>query len=263
MSRAAATRPAAASRGRRSPKSGGKALPVEGYLAESERPLAALVFLLPQILAYEVGTRVLTTGAGAEWRIVAFSLIERFFALFGVVGQLVPAVLVVATLLACHAAKRERWSLRARVPLLMAVESVALALPLVLIGGVMMRYLPGTPSLAAPELRHLVSAFGAGIYEEFLFRLAAFAGLHFLFVDVGRMREGRATLLIVCVTSLGFAGYHYLGNEPFGDWRVFAFRSVAGAMFGWLYLLRGFGVTAGAHTAYDLIIVSLRRAVGP
>ena len=56
-----------------------------GYWADSERPLTCLVFLLPLVITYEVGTRFFIAGAlqGHEQQIIAFTLMRRFFALFG------------------------------------------------------------------------------------------------------------------------------------------------------------------------------------
>jgi hypothetical protein len=62
---------------------------------------------------------------------------------------------------------------------------------------------------------------------------------------------------MVSISSLLFAGYHYLGSEPF-IWQTFAFRTAAGLYFGVIFVFRGFGITAGSHAAYDVLIVLLR-----
>ena len=51
--------------------------------------------------------------------------------------------------------------------------------------------------------------------------------LSLLFVDVMKIHRFPAYLLIVAISSLGFAAYHYLGAEAF-NWRTFVFRTVAG-----------------------------------
>ncbi len=45
-------------------------------------------------------------------------------------------------------------------------------------------------------------------------------------------------------------------GEPF-DWNTLAYRSVAGVLLGTLFMLRGFGITAYAHTGYDLYVLGL------
>ena len=52
-----------------------------GYFAESERPLAALLFLLPLLIFYELGTKrwAIDPATLGERRIIAFNLLRRFF----------------------------------------------------------------------------------------------------------------------------------------------------------------------------------------
>ena len=39
---------------------------------------------------------------------------------------------------------------------------------------------------------------------------------------------------------------------------LFAFRTVVGVYFAWIYTARGFGIAVGCHTAYDLMVIALR-----
>jgi hypothetical protein len=69
---------------------------------------------------------------------------------------------------------------------------------------------------------------------------------------------------MVVVSAISFSLYHYqlplftfsglTGSEPF-EWQSFIFRTLAGIYFGMIFLIRGFGLTAGAHASYDIIIV--------
>jgi membrane protease YdiL (CAAX protease family) len=105
----------------------------------------------------------------------------------------------------------------------------------------------------------LVLSLGAGIYEELIFRLIGFNLLGFILIDLWQVPKSRAYVLMVVSSGLLFALYHYLGYEHFG-WRTLAFRTAAGIYFGVIYLTRGFGVTAGTHTSYDIIVVLLGLA---
>ena len=56
-------------------------------------------------------------------------------------------------------------------------------------------------------------------------------------------------------SSLLFAAAHYVG--PYGDplqWRSFLFRTLAGIFFAVVFLYRGFGIAAGSHAAYDILV---------
>jgi membrane protease YdiL (CAAX protease family) len=104
-----------------------------------------------------------------------------------------------------------------------------------------------------------VLSLGAGIYEEMVFRLVALTLLHLLLIDVLRVNKTWSYLLMVLISSLAFAFYHYLGTESFA-WRSLVFRTVAGVYFAGLFLVRGFGVTAFSHSCYDILVISLRWA---
>ena len=146
----------------------------------------------------------------------------------------------------------------------MAAESFFLAAPLVALGLIAAMHLPlNLPAQAsvAPADRPavLVMAVGAGIYEELVFRLIGFAVLHLLLVDLIGLKPRLGTALTLVASAALFSAYHYLGREAF-DPQTFAFRTAAGLWFGAIFLTRGFGVTAGAHAAYDLLIVAVAWA---
>ena len=71
-----------------------------------------------------------------------------------------------------------------------------------------------------------------------------------------------ASVAIAAVgTSLFFALAHYLGTHAESlDWQsqwfwyTFLFRFLAGIFFSSLFLLRGFGIAAGAHAGYDILV---------
>ena len=95
-----------------------------------------------------------------------------------------------------------------------------------------------------------------------VFRLVALTVLHMLFIDVLRMRKSAGYLLMVVISSLAFAFYHYLGAETF-TWRSLVFRTGAGVYFAVVFLTRGFGVTAFSHSCYDIFVIYLRFATTP
>jgi hypothetical protein len=231
-----------------------------GYLACSELPLASLVFLLPLIVLYEVGTWRLASDPvqRTEQRIIAFTLMRQFFSFFGATAHYLPALTVAGILLAWHVLRRDSWHVHVAHVFGMAVESIILAGPLLIIAIVFVLYVrlaAGGPD-TSPSL--VVLSIGAGIYEEFLFRLVVFWLLGLLLIDVFGMRKFWAYLLMVLTSALSFSIYHYLGNEPFQA-RTFAFRTGAGLYFGAVFAFRGFGITAGSHAAYDMIVVLMRN----
>jgi hypothetical protein len=100
----------------------------------------------------------------------------------------------------------------------------------------------------------LVGFCGAGIYEEALFRLLLLPPVIWLFSLFGATRPWAIGLAIVA-TSLAFSAAHYAGvqGEPF-DWFSASFRCLAGAFFATLFVYRGFGIAAGTHALYDVLV---------
>lgn len=237
-----------------------------GYFRSAEGPLYSLLFVLPLIAAYELGVRQLATTPsaagepGTQPQIVAFTLMQRFFVWFGATGAMLPALAVVGILLAWHVARKDAWSVNPLVLLGMLFESALLAIPLIGVGFAVANHMAlwNIPAIDPATLKLLVLSCGAGVYEEAVFRLGAMTLLSFVLCDVLRVPPRAGLVVVVLTSSLLFALYHYWGSEPFA-WRSMVFRSIAGIYFAALFLTRGFGVTAGAHAAYDIFVVSMRQ----
>lgn len=236
----------------------------ETYFRQSRRPLAALIFILPLILLYEAGTWWfhLDPAGRSETRILAFTWIRRAFAHFGAHGTLLAPAAVICLLLGWHLFARHPWRLRITVPMAMAGESALLSVPLILLVGLV----TGTHLLQRPTIDDwaalVVLGVGAGVYEELIFRLIGFALLHGLLVDLAGLRAGISLGVTIAVTSVAFALYHHVGGgEPF-TWLAMLFRTAAGVWLGLIFAARGFGLAAGAHAAYDVLLVTLLGAAG-
>jgi hypothetical protein len=230
------------------------------YLERSRGPLASLLFVLPLLILHEIGVHqyAMVIGSGTEYRVAAFGLLMRFFHTFGASGRYLPALTVVAVLLATHVAQRDRWVFDLRLPGLIAAESLAWAAPLV---AVFFLLAPTAPTfLESGEWKLMASLYlGAGVYEELIFRLAGFAVLSFVVIDVLRLSRKVATPLIVFCAAIAFSGYHLWGSVTL-PWQSLLFIGLRGVYYGIIFLERGFGVTVGVHTAYDLMLLALREA---
>jgi membrane protease YdiL (CAAX protease family) len=144
----------------------------------------------------------------------------------------------------------------------MAAESAVLAFPLLalsrVLGNCMALY-----SVEGEWQGGVVLALGAGIYEESVFRLGTITLLNIALIDVLRMNRGAAIGVILVGSSVLFGAYHYWSPESgWFDWGDFVFRTASGVYFGFLFMTRGFGVTAGCHTAYDVYYFVLRGMMG-
>jgi hypothetical protein len=229
-----------------------------GYLSQSERPLTSLVFLLPLILAYELGTLYFMDGSaeGHPQQIIAFVMMRRFFEMFGATVSYLPALAVVSVLLSWHVARGDAWTVRVDVLAGMVVESAVLAVPVLVIGYVLSTYLP--LAAGSSQTRELVIlSIGAGVYEELIFRLVLLNVLSLLLHNALQLKGWWVGALMVLTSGVLFSAYHRLGDSGALRVQPFLFRTLAGIYFALLFLARGFGITAASHAAYDVLIVML------
>ena len=242
----------------------------ESYFAQSRRPLAALAFVAPLVVLYEVGTAALHLDESGrrETRIVAFSWIRDAFELLGATGHLVAPLATIALLLGWHLFSRQPWRLRPTVPLAMAAESVLLAVPLMFAAAIVAAMARQFPPLAAVDLERVggtaILGIGAGVYEELVFRLVGMTLLHSALCGVLGMTQRSSLVVSLVVTSIAFALYHHLpaGGEPLA-WPPLAFRTLAGVWLGLVFVARGFGLAAGSHAAYDVLLSVLPLLTAP
>ncbi|MFQ5491137.1 MAG: type II CAAX prenyl endopeptidase Rce1 family protein [Phycisphaerae bacterium] len=221
-------------------------------------PLESLVFLLPLILFYEIGSLRLGPALelGRQDRVVAFQLLRTFFELFGPTGRWMPVLAVVAILLGAQLASRRRWRVRLGGIGWLYVESALWAVPLLGLSRVFV--LQASDGLAGGLWSDLVLCVGAGIYEELVFRLILVCLLVMVFSDVMGWPGTWTTLVAVGISAVLFAAHHHppMGSEPFELGR-FVFRAMAGVFLGGLFVYRGYGVAAGTHVAYNVLVVGL------
>jgi membrane protease YdiL (CAAX protease family) len=270
------------------------------YWTESRGPLSSLAFIAPLLIVYELG--VLWLGPQAI-RNGADVWLRGLLDLLGLGQYFLLPLLTLGILLGWHHMTGRCWRLSGRVLYGMFVESLLLAMSLMLLAqlqGLLYRSISvpesevasvarvkippegvrDPPSFRAEDVgvrgglapariprqpRHTVSppaglasrliAFvGAGIYEEVLFRLTLLPALVLVLTWLGLPRT-TSLLWAIVTSSLAFSLAHYVG--PYGDawqWYSFLFRLVAGGFFALLFVYRGFGITAGAHAGYDLLV---------
>lgn len=251
----------------------------EGYARLSQRPLHILAFLFPLLLFYEIGSAVHLSGssAGVAETIRAHRLLSDSFAIFGVGGLYLPGILLTVVLLVWHIFTGDPWKLRFKVLGGMFIESVAWAIPLLVLGtiawellhgrvvgsntiqtamGVSFSAVDGQAAPARTLFERLTIAIGAGLYEELLFRMVAIAALHALLVDVAGMKSRPGAILSVVLSAVMFAVYHDVKMlDGAVDWPLVSFYALAGLYFGVVYITRGFGIVVAVHAFYDMAVL--------
>ncbi len=224
----------------------------DDYWSLSRTPLTSLVFTLPLVLAYEGG--VLWLGRGSP-RNGADVWLRQFLDLIGFGSYFLLPVLTLLGLLAWHHIEHDRWRFSLAVLAGMAVESFAWACMLVGIARLQHRLWPlGIVDGMSDIFARFVGYCGAGLYEEVLFRLMLLPIAIWVLERAGLPTVAAACWSVI-LTSLLFSAAHYMG--PLGDTfelYSFTFRTLAGIFFATLFVIRGFGIAAGAHAAYDMLV---------
>ncbi|MCE9618837.1 MAG: CPBP family intramembrane metalloprotease [Planctomycetes bacterium] len=237
------------------------------YAEASNRPLEILAFLAPLVAFYELGLVFWLRSDQLVLTNRAHGGIVNFFRLFGVRAEdlhvsamSLPSLALVLTLLIWQAVARLPWSIRWRAIPFMWLESFALAAPLLVLAIAIGRahLAMGGGAVSEDSIRSLdfvgraSMAAGAGIYEELLFRMALMGGLHMLLFDVARLKDRHAWVVALLASTILFTVYHPIRDATGAmQWGRVIFLMSAGAWFGVVFQLRGFGVAAGTHAAYD------------
>lgn len=220
--------------------------------------------MAPLLLAYELGVAWLGGDSAGALRTGADAWMRRGLGALGLTDRwLLPGLLIVG-LLAWQAFSRSEWRFRPSTLAGMALESLVLAVALVGLSrlvdlGFVAIERNGPRALAAGGtgpgwLAPLVAFVGAGVYEESLFRLLLVPAFYLALRGLQTPRV-LASSTAVTVSALLFSLAHHAGTpgEAF-TWFAFVFRWLAGVYFAWVFVVRGFGVAVGTHTAYDVLV---------
>jgi hypothetical protein len=218
---------------------------------------ASLVLIFPLLLAYEIG--VLFAG-----RVNGADLVTR--AVFDAAGSRTAYLAIyagVAVGFLLWIRHTRRWG-TLRLPLAgpVILEALLYALTMGALVSLIVDRLLGRLSgqllglgITAPSA---ISALGAGVHEELVFRLALIAGLVAVMRPLGHRI---AVLFAVAGSSVLFAAAHHVGAQ--GEaWtaHAFAFRSVCGAAFGAIFWFRSLAHAVYAHVFYDILVAATTAA---
>jgi hypothetical protein len=238
-----------------------------GYISATRHPWPCLLFLLPLLLAYEIGVMRLSGAQPELLRNGADTWLRSGLQATGFPqAYLAPGLIVAIFLAASWWQRSDRPPHSVFVCIGMALESGLLAFVLLRASQLL------RPTLEAYDvhlalgpndktLRRVITFVGAGIYEEVMFRLLLFFLLGCI-LKVMLVPSVLAMPMKMVLSALAFAAAHHVG--PYGeafDSYLFVFRTLAGLYFALIYQFRGFGIAVGTHAGYDLLAGVLIPAV--
>ncbi|MEZ4367738.1 MAG: CPBP family intramembrane glutamic endopeptidase [Kofleriaceae bacterium] len=216
--------------------------------------VVSLVLIAPLLLAYDLGVLVTPAASGVDL------LTRPLLAACGgrvAVYLLVHAGAAAALLWWVRQSGRAR-ALSADVVGPVVVEAAIYALTLGGLLAVIVHDVLGLGARGGGVAIAVVTSLGAGVHEELLFRLGAFAGGLALLRRAG-VAPRLAWGLAVVASSLLFAAAHHVGElgEPLRA-SAFVFRALAGVAFACIFYFRSLAHAAYAHVLYDLYVTAIR-----
>ena len=227
------------------------------YLSNKSDPWTDLALTLPVFVGYHLGVAFLPIRNAADF--VTSNLVQlASYSMFAYAGlTLLIAGGFVGVLVFEGRGQTLNWQRFAAVMVEGAICAIAMALVARSVVGAL-HLVAGKPMSV---FSGLVMSFGAGFYEEIVFRVGLFGvGLALLnrYVNYAKVHPIMVGLGWALVTSLVFSLWHYVG--PYGDsfaWASLVFRWVCGMCFAAIYHYRGFAPVVWCHTLYDVWVLVL------
>jgi hypothetical protein len=224
------------------------------YVASTKHPWPCLVFVFALLLGYEAAMVYEASQGAIPLRSGLDAWLGSYCQQMGWTLEYLPSIFLALICLSWAVIKWDRSPPESLTTLVgMFLESMLFALALWGLGMFVTAQLHHLGIPVETRSMKAIALMGSGIFEEVLFRLVGFGLIFWLLKLVAQERT--AMILAVLLSSLAFAGAHHLG--PFGEgwqWKVFAFRSLAGGCFSVLFYYRGLGIAVGTHSAYNLFI---------
>ena len=227
------------------------------YLHDSRSALYSFIFTLPLFFIYETGIIFLSNDDIVIIRNGADFLLRNILESFGIFGLYSLGVVFfigfsVSYLI--YFRSEDNKNIKAEYLFAMMVESIFWSAILYFLLSKFMLVLMNP--IGKTIIQQVILAIGAGIYEEFLFRVVLISGLSFVIGFIFLWNDILVKVSALIVSAGIFSAFHFFGD--YGDFfsiELFLIRFVAGIILGLLYYFRGFGITATSHSIYDLIVL--------
>ena len=227
------------------------------YWTVTNTPLYSFIFTLPLLLVYEVGLFAISANDLPLLRNGADVLMRQVLEMFVVVGTYgFGGTFLIGFIIAFLRQKKalEASQIKGEYLLTMLFESIGWAILLIIIMLRAPEYLMSTKDERL--LQQVVLAVGAGIYEEFVFRVILITGFAYILGLILKWREIGKNIGSMFLAAVLFSAFHFVG--PYGEdpsAYLFFIRIIAGVFLGTIYIFRGFGIAAYTHTIYDLFVL--------
>ncbi|MDP7608359.1 MAG: CPBP family glutamic-type intramembrane protease [Candidatus Marinimicrobia bacterium] len=231
---------------------------MNSYWRSTRSPLYSFLFTIPLFLIYEIGIFLTSSDDMFVLRNGADALMRQILATFGIAGLYWVGAIFFIGFIITFILQRKYWEqtqIHSDYFLLMMVESVVWSVLIYfLMTNVYLLLMNPTGSMLVQQV---TLAVGAGIYEEFLFRVLLIAGISVILGFIFQWSDKSRNWAAMVIAAGIFSSFHFIGEYgDFFSFNIFMIRFLAGIALGTLYFLRGFGITAWSHAVYDLIVLT-------
>ena len=231
---------------------------MNSYWLSTRSPLYSFLFTVPLFLIYEIGIFLTSSDDMFVLRNGADALMRQILAPFGITGLYWVGLIFFIGFIIAFILQRKFWEetqIHSDYFLLMMVESVGWSVLIYfLMTNVYLLLMNPTGSMLVQQV---TLAVGAGIYEEFLFRVLLIAGISVILGFIFQWSDKTRNWAAMVIAAGIFSSFHFIGEYgDFFSFNIFMVRFLAGIALGTLYFLRGFGITAWSHAVYDLIVLT-------
>lgn len=233
-------------------------MPFQKYLQQTKSPIYSFIYVLPLFVIYELGIWLISSENLPTLRNSVDVLIRYTITKLGITGIYGLGIVFLFGMIIAYMMNRkniQKTKLRSGYFIMMIIESAlwGLALSLVLSKITLFLFKEGSNIV----FQQMVLAIGSGLFEEFLFRVILVGILAIILGLFIRNNYWYKMTLAIVIAATIFSYFHFIGefaNEL--KMSIFLFRTLAGVLLGYLYVLRGFGIAAYAHSFYNLIVLS-------
>ena len=231
---------------------------MNSYWLSTRSPLYSFLFTVPLFLIYEIGIFLTSSDDMFVLRNGADALMRQILATFGITGLYWVGLIFFIGFIIAFILQRKYWEetqIHSDYFLLMMVESVGWSVLIYfLMTNIYLLLMNPTGSMLVQQV---TLAVGAGIYEEFLFRVLLIAGISVILGFIFQWSDKTRNWAAMVIAAGIFSSFHFIGEYgDFFSFNIFMIRFLAGMALGTLYFLRGFGITAWSHAIYDLIVLT-------
>ena len=228
------------------------------YLKNTKSPLYGFIFTFPLFIIYEFCIIIISSENLITMRNGADVLMRQVLSFFGLNGMYwlgLIFLMIYIVIFIIHKTKWNQINVKYSYLPIMILES--------LVWSILIFYFMSNIDLLLMNpigsiiIQRVALAIGAGIYEEFLFRVILILMISRILLFIFNWNLFTSNLIAMIISAGIFSSFHFIGE--FGDvpeFNRFMIRFLAGIFLGIIYFTRGFGIVAWSHSLYDLIVLT-------